>query len=240
MIKNDFDVNNKGDPTPFSIDINRFFAWIIAGPSGSGKSTFLRRLLGLISFHDTDAEAYFLDFKADEEMFSMTSDHVARGFNCLELFETVYQRFEARLDKQEQNSHNLYLIFDEWQAFLAYLEQTDKKKHKEVLSKMLMMNSMGRSLGLRIILSSQRFLMSDLPGRYHFNCIISLSTSFLISTNNRQLLFPDMEKSEVVVKPRGYGYFQLEGEAVKMFRTIQVRDEERLNQRIQELFSRYS
>lgn len=240
MIKNIFEVNSRGQPSPVTIDINRYFAWIIAGPSGSGKSTFLRRLLGLISFHDTDAEAYFLDFKADEEMFSMAGDHVARGFNCLELFETVYQRFEARLDKQEEKSHNLYLIFDEWQAFLAYLEQTDKKKHKEVLSKMLMMNSMGRSLGLRIILSSQRFLMSDLPGRYNFNCIISLSTSFLMSTNNRQLLFPDMEKDEVVVKPRGYGYFQLEGESVKMFRTIQVRDEERLNQRMQELFSRYS
>jgi len=240
MIKNVFDVNVRGQPSPVTVDINRFFAWIIAGPSGSGKSTFLRRLLGLISFHDTDAEAYFLDFKADEEMFSMSGDHVARGFNCLELFETVYQRFENRLNKQEENSHNLYLIFDEWQAFLAYLEQTDKKKHKDVLSKILMLNSMGRSLGLRIILSSQRFLMSDLPGRYNFNCIISLSTSFLMSTNNRQLLFPDMEKTEVVVKPRGYGYFQLEGESVKMFRTIQVRDEGRLNQRMQELFSRYS
>ncbi len=240
MIKNVFDVNVRGQPSPVTVDINRFFAWIIAGPSGSGKSTFLRRLLGLISFYDTDAEAYFLDFKADEEMFPITGNHIARGFYCLELFETVCQRFEARLNKQEENSHNLYLIFDEWQAFLAYLEQTDKKKHKDVLSKMLMMNSMGRSLGLRIILSSQRFLMSDLPGRYNFNCIISLSTSFLMSTNNRQLLFPDMEKTEVVVKPRGYGYFQLEGEVVKMFRTIQVRDEERLNQRMQELFSRYS
>ena len=240
MIKNVFDVNVRGQPSPVTVDINRFFAWIIAGPSGSGKSTFLRRLLGLISFYDTDAEAYFLDFKSDEEMFPMTGDHVARGFYCLELFETVCQRFEARLSKQEENSHNLYLIFDEWQAFLAYLEQTDKKKHKDVLSKMLMMNSLGRSLGLRIILSSQRFLMSDLPGRYNFNCIISLSTSFLMSTNNRQLLFPDMEKNEVSVKPRGYGYFQLEGEPVKMFRTIQVRDEERLNQRMQELFSRYS
>ena len=240
MIKNVFEVNNRGDPSPITVDINRYFAWIIAGPSGSGKSTFLRRLLGLISFHDTDAEVYLMDFKADEEMFSMTGNHVARGFNCLELFEIVYQRFETRLNKQEENSHNLYLIFDEWQAFLAYLEQTDKKKHKEVLSKILMMNSMGRSLGLRIILSSQRFLMSDLPGRYNFNCVISLSTSFLLATNNRQLLFPDMEKDEVSVKPRGYGYFQLEGEPVKMFRTIQVRDEERLNQRIQELFSRYS
>lgn len=240
MIKNVFDVNVRGQPSPVTVDINRFFAWIIAGPSGSGKSTFLRRLLGLISFYDTDAEAYFLDFKSDEEMFPMTGDHVARGFYCLELFETVCQRFEARLNKQEENSHNLYLIFDEWQAFLAYLEQTDKKKHKDVLSKMLMMNSMGRSLGLRIILSSQRFLMSDLPGRYNFNCIISLSTSFLMSTNNRQLLFSDMEKDEVVVKPRGYGYFQLEGESVKMFHTIQVKDEERLNQRMQELFSRYS
>ena len=240
MIKNVFDVNVRGQPSPVTVDINRFFAWIIAGPSGSGKSTFLRRLLGLISFYDTDAEAYFLDFKSDEEMFPMTGDHVARGFYCLEFFETVCQRFEARLNKQEENSHNLYLIFDEWQAFLAYLEQTDKKKHKDVLSKMLMMNSMGRSLGLRIILSSQRFLMSDLPGRYNFNCIISLSTSFLMSTNNRQLLFSDMEKDEVVVKPRGYGYFQLEGESVKMFRTIQVKDEERLNQRMQELFSRYS
>lgn len=49
-----------------------------------------------------------------------------------------------------------------------------------------------------------------------------------------------MEKDEVSVKPIGYGYFQLEGESVKMFRTIPVRDEERLNQRMQELFSRYS
>lgn len=168
MVKNVFEVNNRGQPTPVSIDINRYFALIIAGPSGVGKSTFLRRLVGLISFYDETAEAYFMDFKADEDMFSMTGNHVARGFDCLELFETVYQRFYARLNKQENIAHNLYLIFDEWQAFLAYLEQTDKKKHKDVLSKMLMMNSMGRSLGLRIILSSQRFLMSDLPGRYNF------------------------------------------------------------------------
>ncbi|WP_455453936.1 hypothetical protein [Streptococcus salivarius] len=239
MLYNVFEVNNRGHPTPVSIDINRYFAWIVAGPSGSGKSTFLRRLLGLISFHDKTAEAYFMDFKADDEMFSMKGKHVARGFDCLELFESVYQRFEARLNKSEKNSRNIYFIVDEWQAFLAYLEQTDKKKHKEVLSKMLMMNSMGRSLGLRIILSSQRFLMSDLPGRYNFNCIISLSTSFLKSTNNRQLLFPDMEKDDVIVKPRGYGYFQLEGEEFKMFRTIRVKDEKRLNQHMQELFSRY-
>lgn len=239
MIKNVFEVNNRGHPTPVSIDIDRHFAWIIAGPSGSGKSTFLRRILGLISFYDVNAEAYFMDFKADDDMFSMTGKHIARGFECLDLFEIIYQRFESRLNKSEANTHNLYLIFDEWQAFLAYFEQTNKKKHKEILSKMLMMNSMGRSLGLRIILSSQRFLMSDLPGRYNFNCIISLSTSFLMSTNNRQLLFPDMDKDEVIVKPRGYGYFQLEGETVNLFRTIPVKDNERLNQRMQELFSRY-
>lgn len=51
MLKNVFDVNVRGHPSPVTIDINRFFAWIIAGPSGSGKSTFIRRLVGLISFH---------------------------------------------------------------------------------------------------------------------------------------------------------------------------------------------
>ncbi|HEM5122092.1 TPA: ATP-binding protein [Streptococcus suis] len=239
MIHNVFEVNNMGKPTPFSIDINLLFAWLVASPSGAGKSTFLRRTIGLTSVHDPTAEAYFMDFKADDKMFPMTGNHIARGFDCLQLFETVYQRFEARLNKSEANSHNIYLIFDEWQAFLAYLEQADKRKHKEALSKMLMMNSMGRSLGFRIILASQRFLMADLPGRYNFNCVISLSTSFLLSTNNRQLLFPDMEKDDVVVKPRGYGYFQLEGEPVRMFRTIKVKDENRLNQRMQELFSRY-
>lgn len=239
MLHNVFEVNCRGRPHPLSIDINRYFAWIIAGPSGTGKSTFLRRVLGLISVHDTTAEAYFMDFKADEDMFSMTGSHVARGFDCLELFETIFRRFESRLSKQESNSHNLYFIFDEWQAFLAYLEQTDKNKYKEVLTSMLMMNSMGRSLGIRIILSSQRFLMADLPGRYNFNCVISLSTSFLLATNNRQLLFPDMEKNEVVVKPRGYGYMQLEGNEVRLFRTIPVKDQARLDYRIQELFSRY-
>lgn len=239
MLHNILEVNNRGQPSPLSIDIDRYFAWLIAGPSGSGKSTFLRRLLGLISVHDTTAEIYFMDFKADEDMFSMTSRHVARGFDCLQMFETVFHRFEKRLNKQETNSHNLYFIFDEWQAFLAYLEQTDKPKHKEVLTSMLMMNSMGRSLGIRIILSSQRFLMADLPGRYNFNCIISLSTSFLLANNNRQLLFPDMEKSEVIVKTRGYGYIQLEGGEVRLFRTIKVKDEQRLDFRIQELFSRY-
>lgn len=239
MLHNVVEINNRGHPTPLTVDVNRYFAWIIAGPSGSGKSTFLRRVLGLISVHDTTAEAYFMDFKADEDMFSMTSNHVARGFDCLQMFETVFLRFEKRLNKQEANSHNLYLIFDEWQAFLAYLEQTDKSKHKEVLTSMLMMNSMGRSLGIRIILSSQRFLMADLPGRYNFNCVISLSTSFLLANNNRQLLFPDMEKPEVIVKPRGYGYMQLEGDEVRLFRTIKIKDEQRLDFHIQELFSRY-
>ena len=113
MIHNVFEVNNRGRPAPVSIDINRHFAWLIAGPSGSGKSTFLHRVIGLISFHDRTAEAYFMDFKADEEMFSMMGNHVARRFECLELFETVYQRFEARLNKSEMNTHNVYLIFDE-------------------------------------------------------------------------------------------------------------------------------
>ncbi|VTS45557.1 FtsK/SpoIIIE family [Streptococcus mitis] len=239
MIHNVWEVNNRGQPTPFSIDINRYFAWIIAGPSGSGKSTFLHRLLGLIATHDKTAEACFMDFKADDDLFTMTGNHVARGFECLDMFESIYKRFEDRLRKAEANDRNLYLIFDEWQAFLAYLEQTDKKKHKEILSKMLMMNSMGRSLGFRLILSSQRFLMADLPGRYNFNCVISLSTSFLNATNNRQLLFPDMEKDEVIIKPRGYGYFQIEGEPVKIFRTIPIKNRQILEQRIQELFSRY-
>ena len=112
MLKNIFEINTRGHPASVSIDINQYFAWIIAGPSGSGKSTFLRRLLGLISFYDVTAEAYFMDFKADDEMFSMTGNHIARGFDCLELFEIVYQRFEARLNKSEANSHNIYLIFD--------------------------------------------------------------------------------------------------------------------------------
>ena len=239
MIHNVWEVNSRGQPTPFSIDINRYFAWLIAGPSGSGKSTFLHRFLGLLSTYDVSAEAYFLDFKADDELFTMTGTHVARGPNCLDMFEIIYNRFEDRLSKLETNDHNLYLIFDEWQAFLAYLEQTDKKKHKEILCQMLTMNSMGRSLGLRIILSSQRFLMADLPGRYNFNCVISLSTSFLKASNNRQLRFPDMEKDEVIVKPRGYGYFQIEGEPVRMFRTIPVKNHQILNQRIHNLFSRY-
>ena len=41
MIKNVFDVNSRGHPISASVDINRFFAWIIAGPSGSGKSTLV-------------------------------------------------------------------------------------------------------------------------------------------------------------------------------------------------------
>ena len=32
MIKNVFDVNVRGQPSPVTVDINRFFAWIIAGP----------------------------------------------------------------------------------------------------------------------------------------------------------------------------------------------------------------
>ena len=67
MIHNVWEVNSRGQPTPFSIDINRYFAWLIAGPSGSGKSTFLHRFLGLLSTYDVSAEAYFLDFKADDE-----------------------------------------------------------------------------------------------------------------------------------------------------------------------------
>lgn len=240
MIHNIFEVNHRGFICPVSIDSNQFFAVILAGPSGCGKSTFLRRHIGLIRVHDKSAEAFFIDFKSDELMFPIkSSQHVGRGFESLDTFEIVYKRFENRLNKIDKNTHNIYLIFDEWQAFLAYLEQTDKKKHKEVLNQMLMMNSLGRSLGLRIILSSQRFLMSDLPGRYNFNCVISLSTSFLLANNNRQLLFPDMEKDEVVVKPRGYGYFQLEGEPVRLFRTIPTKDNDRLNQHMQNLFSRY-
>ena len=40
MIHNVFEVNNRGQPTPVSIDIDRHYALVVAGPSGSGRVVF--------------------------------------------------------------------------------------------------------------------------------------------------------------------------------------------------------
>ena len=109
---------------PIQLEIAAYPHALITGSSGSGKSKSLLFLIGKLLQSDPNIVLYVCDFKNSEDFaFLEGYEHYYTGENCYLGVIDYYKNFtQIRADRTSQNQKRYLLIFDEYPAFINYLQ----------------------------------------------------------------------------------------------------------------------
>lgn len=147
---------------PIQLEIATYPHALITGSSGSGKSKSLLFLIGKILQSDPNIVLYVCDYKNSEEFaFLGRYEHYYTGENCYLGVIDYYKNFtQIRADRTSQNQKRYLLIFDEYPAFINYLQMKDKtektKLANDVLGAVAEILMLGRGISCGIWILTQR------------------------------------------------------------------------------------
>lgn len=135
---------------------------LITGSSGSGKSQALLFLIGKLLQAFLGISIYLCDFKNSEDFsFLEGYAHYYAGQDCYAGVMDYYQEFsQVRADRALQGRTRHVLIFDEYPAFISYLQMKDKadktKLANDVLGAVAEILMLGRGIGFGFWCVTQR------------------------------------------------------------------------------------
>ncbi|MDR2571240.1 MAG: AAA family ATPase [Oscillospiraceae bacterium] len=189
--------------------LNDVINMLVVGSTGTGKSYFLKILLGKIASYNQDVKITICDFKKS----SFTQFKYSNSFYGYTYapkgIRAVYKEFCERLrsNDEELNKQIHVLLIDEYGALLSSLEKREAEEIKGMVAEMLFM---GRSLGIRLIISIQRadaeFFKSG--ARDQFKAILAMGN---ISKEQKQMLFTDYKDKMADNNSLGEGYLFIDG-----------------------------
>ncbi|PRY74847.1 cell division protein FtsK [Alkalibacterium olivapovliticus] len=198
----------------FSLDYNKVTSVAIAGNSGSGKSYHLVYWLTILNeFSDLIIVDPKLDSPARWAMANKvelitpsrnrnTNDFVNEVTSKLSAAkETILNRQEALLKNPDLKFKHLTIVIDELLALTTGVPTKIKNSFFNLLSEISLL---GRATNVHLLMVSQRFDANALPVsvREQCNVLIQLGN---INKKTTQFLFPDLDKPENIVIPRGKG-----------------------------------
>lgn len=194
--------------------INEYCRWnftrnphmLITGASGSGKTYFLKLLLGRIAKYVPFAEMVICDFKGDSDFeFLNDCENFYRFDDCIFGLKQVLQVLRDRQSGKSTSRHPVFLVFDEWSAFLNSMDRKDSEEAKKSLATLLML---GRSFNIHCILSLQRADASNFSSaRDNFSVICLFGK---LSKESVVMLASDFKDSINRLKERGHGSIIIE------------------------------
>lgn len=174
---------------------------LLTGASGSGKSYALLFLLGRLLQACPETVLYFCDFKNSEDFsFLEGYPHFYAGKDCYQGVMDYYRQFsEIREDRGRHGQKRYLLIFDEYPAFLNYMQAKDKadktKYAADVLGAVAELLMLGRGIGFGVWIVTQRAdagLFAN-GARDNFMAIIGLGR---MSREQKGMLFAGQEIPE--------------------------------------------
>ncbi len=190
-----------GEKIPLRLDIQTHPHLLMTGASGTGKSMSILYLLGKLLQSHPDIVVYFCDFKNSED-FSFLSgyEHYYAGEQCYKGITDYYKQFtEAR--ESRDRSKRYILIFDEYPAFVSYLQGKDKmnktKQANEVLSIIAETLMLGRGIGFYVWILVQRADATLFASGARDNFMV-LAALGRLSKEQKGMIFPGEEIPERV------------------------------------------
>ena len=204
---------------------------LVCGSSGSGKSYLSINILAKICRYVPDAEIFICDFKSDDS-FDFLGDLYLKNFyrfrDCYRGIEELYQRFQARQNRNDTSKNALFCFFDELPSFLLTLSKKEAEEAKTWLSYLLMM---GRSYSIFMIIGLQRADASNfLAGsRDNIGLIISLGNN---SKESIHMLFHSFIDQITPDRRRGTGYMLESGSCLYKVISPTIRDISKVHQEI--------
>lgn len=199
---------------------------LITGGSGSGKSYAVLFLLGMILKSCPDIDIYFCDFKNSLDFsFLMGYPHYFAGDNVYEGVLAYYNSFcDARRNRRSNRRH--LLIFDEYPAFVNYLNTIDKrdksKKASDVLGSIAEVLMLGRGIGYGVWIVTQRpdASLFSLGARDNLMIVVGLGR---MSKEQKAMVFTGEEIPDRIFG-RGEGMLLADGYPIKQVKYPCIRN----------------
>lgn len=191
---------------------------LITGSSGSGKSQALLFLLGKLLQAFPGISIYLCDFKNSEDFsFLEGYAHYYAGQDCYTGVMDYYQEFsQARTDRALQWGTRHVLIFDEYPAFVSYLQMKDKankaKLANDVLGAVAETLMLGRGIGFGFWCVTQRpdSTLFSSGTRENFMAVCAFGR---ISKEQKSMIFPGQEIPDRVFQA-GEGMLLADGKEI--------------------------
>ena len=185
---------------------------LICGKSRSGKSYFEKQLFARLIKAEPDGEFYFADYKRDKSFRCLRQCERYYCFDStLDALDIVYGTMKKRQSGEDEASHWVTLIWDEYASNISDLmgdrSPEGKKRAEKVMQQVSNILMLGISLNIRIILTCQTAYQEvfKLGARLNFGAIIILG-AFVKS--NYDMLMPEHIEE---IKTKGHKFKQGEG-----------------------------
>lgn len=202
---------------------------LIVGGTGSGKTYFSRLLLGKISKYNSDSKLFICDFKGDRDFSDISGAY--RYENVQNGLDEFLGAFRQRQKNIDSNRNPLFLFFDEYGAFINWLDKKAADKRKKEIAEVLML---GRSFNVHVIIALQRADASYFTGGARDNFAIRLGLGSL-SAESRRMMFPDLETKDYQRAGIGAGVLAIDGQNMVQVRVPKVNDQSLLSRSISKI-----
>lgn len=165
-------------PISFDASLPNNTHTLICGMSGSGKSYFTNQYFARICLcGGIDSVIYFADFKQDDSFSHFRGCKRYYPYDkTIQALDTVYDIMQRRQKGEDASRHSITLIWDEYVANILALLGANKKKAEAVMKKVSEILMLGRSVGVRLAVASQRpdAVVFPVGSRLNFGIIIIL------------------------------------------------------------------
>lgn len=188
--------------TPVMWDYRQFPHMLICGSTGSGKTVAAKYLL-----HWADRiyrlRVWLCDFKNDDFKFCGGLPRFYSYGKCALGLDEFYKTFKARQDGRDTSKEPIWLVFDEWSA---YLTACDKKQAEDSRAKLGELLMMGRAYGVSVLSIQQMAYKEDFgKARDNFGAVLAMGE---ISKELKETLFSEVREQMRPVEEIGIGYFR--------------------------------
>ena len=203
---------------------------VICGMSGGGK-TYAEQwyISNLVS--EESGICFFADYKGDDSFSHLRGLPRYYSFkNTLKALDEAYTILNERLSGSVDRTP-ITLIWDEYMANILSLIGEDKKLAALAMNKVSEILLMGRSIGVRLIVTCQRPDAVAFPAGSRLNYGIVVILGAYINSIY-EMLMPDFKIfAEGRIFNRGEGVVLLQGTALHFIKIPTVRDIERMQER---------
>lgn len=211
---------------------------ILCGMSGSGKSYAENLLIARIS--NTEGIVFFSDYKQDDSFsFLRNCPRYYPYERTIEALDIVYDTLRKRQSGEDTSRSPVTLVWDEYMANILAIHGTEKKKAEDIMRKVSEILMLGRSLGIRLIISCQRPDATAFPSGSRLNYGVILIVGAPIRSIYEMLL-PKEYIDEIGDRAfkRGEGVALLQGSELHFIKIPMVRDFEKLQKTCIDALSR--
>ena len=209
---------------------------LCVGKSGSGKSYYTLLLCARISNLVCDDSSlplvYFADFKRDST-YSFMSDcpRYFSYYDTMDALRTVYEIMHQR-QSGDSSLRPITLFIDEYTAFISALEIKDKKQAemaKKMIAETLML---GRSLSVRLVLTSQTAYAENFPKGARLNIGVIVILGDYQTDINYEMLLPKKYIDQIGERQFGLGegVVMLNDSKMRYIKVPRISNEEKMKQ----------